>query len=373
MRASPSASLARPGWLHDRLRRLAWHWRSDPGRPTGSGSRAPEWYHDGCTCLPPAAAAAGAAGEEPSMPEPLVGAHMSIAGGIHRAFERAADAGCRTLQIFLKNSTRWEARALMDEDRLLYRQAQERTGIAPVLAHASYLINLASPETDLQRRSRAALAGELERANFLGVPCLILHPGSHMGDGAARALARVARALDDVLARVPPPVRILLENTAGQGTSLGARFEELTAILERTRQPERIGVCFDTCHAFAAGYDLSSAEAYRTTMRELDRRVGLERIGAIHVNDSREALGSRIDRHEHIGRGRIGLEGFRALMNDRRFAHIPKIIETPKGPDLRADRMNLAVLRRLISVTGYSTPKLRRQMKRRADPNFGVE
>ncbi len=280
--------------------------------------------------------------------ELLVGAHMSIAGGIHNAFAHGVRAGCRTLQIFLKSSNQWKGKALTAGDRLLYAEAQEKTALAPVVAHNSYLINLASPDAALRRKSTDAFVEEMRRANFLGVPCVILHPGSHMGTGVEAGVRAVAEGLNRALGRVPPPVRILLENTAGQGNCLGRSFEELAAILERVKDHGRVGVCLDTCHTFAAGYDIRTEPGYRKTMRAFDRLIGLERIAAIHVNDSKGGLGSRVDRHTHIGQGCIGLEGFRCLVNDRRFAQVPKILETPKGPGLEEDLMNLATLRSLV-------------------------
>jgi deoxyribonuclease-4 len=273
---------------------------------------------------------------------------MSIAGGIHNAFAHGERAGCRTLQIFLKNSNQWRARELTEEDRELYRQAERRSRIAPVVAHASYLINLASPVEDLRARSLAALAEELHRANFLGVPWVVLHPGAHMGAGYEAGIERVAAALNLALELVDGPAGVLLENTAGQGSCLGHRFEHLAAIGERIREADRIGVCFDTCHAFAAGYDIRTRAGFLATMREFDRLVGVGRIRAFHVNDCKRELGCRVDRHAHIGKGQIGLEAFRSLVNDRRFARVPKILETPKGKDLAEDRMNLATLRRLV-------------------------
>jgi deoxyribonuclease-4 len=206
--------------------------------------------------------------------ELLVGAHMSIAGGIHNAFARAQQAGCKTLQVFLKSSNQWKGKILTEEDRSFYVEAEKQSGIGPVVAHNSYLINLASPDLVLYEKSLSAFTEEMERANFLGVPCVILHPGAHMGAGESRGIARVARALNRALDRVPPPVRILLESTAGQGSSLGHRFEQLAAILERVRDEGRIGVCLDTCHIFAAGYDIRTEESYARTMREFDRLIG---------------------------------------------------------------------------------------------------
>jgi len=279
----------------------------------------------------------------------LLGAHMSIEGGIYRAFERGALAGCSTLQIFLKSSNQWKAKALCEDDRTLYRAAQMRTGINPVVAHSSYLINLASPEPALWERSVEAFIVELERANYLSIPCIVLHPGAHMGAGENEGIARVAKALAQALARVPPPIRILLENTAGQGSSLGHSIEQLAAILDKIRDAERIGICLDTCHLFAAGYDIRDEKGFLKTIGTVDRLIGMSRIGAFHLNDCKKELGSRVDRHEHIGRGLIGLEGFRALVNDERFVRVPKILETPKGKDLKEDKINLATLRSLLN------------------------
>lgn len=279
--------------------------------------------------------------------ELLVGAHMSIAGGIHNAFAHGRRAGCRTMQVFLKSSNQWRAKPLNSYDRSLYLAARQESGIAPVVAHAGYLINLASPDPSLSKKSLDAFVVELERANFLDVPAVILHPGSHMGSGEDSGIARFALALNNALDRVPPPVRILIENTAGQGNSLGRRFEELAGILERIADRARVGVCLDTCHVFAAGYDIRTEEGYSSTLREFDRLIGIEHIAVFHVNDSMKGLGSRVDRHTHIGKGSIGLEGFRCLVNDRRFTRVPKILETPKGPDLKEDRLNLSRLRRL--------------------------
>jgi deoxyribonuclease-4 len=281
----------------------------------------------------------------------LVGAHMSIAGGIHHAFGHGLRAGCRTIQIFLKSSNQWKTRALTDDDRRLYCEAQEHSGIRPVFAHSSYLINLASPAPALNQKSLEAFIEELKRANFLDVAGVILHPGSHMGAGLRAGITRVSAALNLALDRVPPPVRILLENTAGQGSSLGRRFDELAAILDGVRESARVGICLDTCHVFAAGYDIRTAHGYQKTLREFDRLIGIDRIAVFHVNDSRKSLGTRVDRHAHIGKGFIGLGAFRCLVNDRRFAKVPKILETPKGPDLKEDRMNLAILRGLVKKT----------------------
>jgi deoxyribonuclease-4 len=274
----------------------------------------------------------------------LAGAHMSVAGGLHKAFERGRHVRCRTIQIFLKNSNQWKSRPITDEDRDLFLEAQSSSGISPVIAHDSYLANLASPDPILHQKSLEAFMEEMRRANLLGVPYLVFHPGAHMGAGTKAGTARAAHALNQALALVEPPVRLLAENTAGQGSCIGSGFEELAAILDRIRSSDRIGICFDTCHAFAAGYDIRTAEGYAQTIRDFGRLIGIGRIKAFHMNDSKKGLGSRVDRHFHIGKGLIGLEAFRCIINDRRFERIPKILETPKGKGFRQDMRNLRVL-----------------------------
>jgi deoxyribonuclease-4 len=278
---------------------------------------------------------------------------MSVAGGLSLAVERALAVDATALQIFVKSSRRWSAPPLDEREAALFREASAEAGLAPYsMAHASYLINLASPNPAVRERSIAALADEANRCSRLEIPSLVLHPGSHGGAGARTGLDRVVAALDQVLeaqtaSRWP---RILLENTAGQGATLGHRFEELGYLLQRSRHPERLGVCLDTCHALAAGYELRDRRSYRASMAELDRQVGLGRVLAFHLNDSKHELGSRRDRHEHIGKGRLGLEPFRMLLNDRRFRDTPMILETPKGPELAEDRENLRVLRGLLAA-----------------------
>lgn len=281
------------------------------------------------------------------MSELLAGAHMSIAGGVHRAFERGQKAGCRTIQIFLKNSNQWKAKPLTEEDRALFKNAQKQSGIRPVIAHDSYLINLASPDKSLQRKSIEALIEEMERANFLNVPYLVLHPGAHVGSGVEAGIELISAALKHALDAVEPPVALLLENTAGQGSSLGHSFEHLAAIMEKFPYQDRVGVCLDTCHLFAAGYDIRTQESYKATIQDFDRLIGVKKIWAFHINDSKKELGSHVDRHAHIGQGCIGLEAFRCLVNDRRFVRIPKILETPKGLELEEDIVNLATLNSL--------------------------
>lgn len=278
-----------------------------------------------------------------------LGAHESIAGGLHLAFDRARAVGCEAVQLFVKSNRSWAVKPLSDEDVRLFHQKAAESGIAPVVGHTSYLLNLAAPDEELWLRSRDTLIIELQRCEVLGIPFLVLHPGSHMDAGDQAGLARVAQALGQVHAATPGyHTRILLETTAGQGTNLGHRFEQLAWLLENTPQGQRLGVCFDTCHVFAAGYELRTPQGYATTMEALDRIIGLERLHALHLNDSKGDLGSRLDRHEHIGKGLLGLEAFRLVLNDRRLNNLPGLLETPKSDDLHEDAENLAVLHSLI-------------------------
>jgi deoxyribonuclease-4 len=278
-----------------------------------------------------------------------LGAHESIAGGLHKAFERARLATCDAVQIFVKSNRSWAVKPLAEEEIAQFKVEAEKSGIAPVVAHTSYLLNLSTPDELLWEKSRNMLIAELERCEALEIPWLVLHPGSHVGSGEEAGLVRVAEGLGEVHAATPGfRTQVLLETTAGQGSSLGYTFEQLARIIALTPQGERLGVCLDTCHVFAAGYELRTAEGYAATMEAFERAVGLERLKALHLNDSKSELGSRKDRHEHIGRGHIGLEGFRNVVNDPRLARLPGLLETPKGEDLEEDRENLAVLRSLM-------------------------
>ncbi len=281
----------------------------------------------------------------------LLGAHQSIAGGYYKAVERAKRRGCDCVQLFTKNNNQWAARPVTSEDGRRFQAALQEHGISHPIAHDSYLINLASPDLRLWKKSVAALVEELRRAEILGIPYVVAHPGAYTTGDERRGLRRVIRALKEIDARTEGiSVRCLLETTAGQGTCLGCRFEHFAAILDGIERPDSLGICFDTCHVFAAGYPLAGKKAYHATMMEFDRLVGLERIRAFHLNDSRQALGSRVDRHEHIGRGAIGLAGFRNLLCDRRFQQVPMYLETPKGEEDGADLdvVNLQVLRQLV-------------------------
>ena len=282
---------------------------------------------------------------------PILGAHQSITGGCHKAVERARQCGCDCVQLFTKNNSQWAAKDITAEEARRFRSALDELGISHPIAHDSYLINLASPDPRLWRRSVAAFAEELRRADTLGIPYVVAHPGAYTTGTQQQGLQNVIRALDAVHAKIGGlRTRCLLETTAGQGTALGWQFEHLAAILDGVKEPDRLGVCFDTCHVYAAGYPLRTTKEYRATMRKFDRLVGLGRIKAFHLNDSRRELGSRIDRHEHIGRGQLGLAAFRHLLSDQRFCDVPMYLETPKdqenGVDL--DKINLRVLRRLV-------------------------
>jgi deoxyribonuclease IV len=282
----------------------------------------------------------------------LLGAHQSIAGGVEKALERGQEAGCDTIQIFVKNPNRWQSKPLAEENIAAFKQAMIDTGIAPVFAHAQYLVNLATPDNELWQKSVEALVDDLERCEQLGLPGLVVHPGSHMGSGEETGIARIAAALDEVHRRLPGyQVQVWLETTAGQGDHLGYTFEQLRSMIAAVQEPERLGICFDTAHAFAAGYELRNPEGYAATWLEFDGVLGLDRLKAVHLNDSKTELGSRVDRHEHIGQGLLGLEAFRLLLNDPRFFGLPMTLETEKGPDLAEDKENLAILRSLIQST----------------------
>lgn len=283
-----------------------------------------------------------------------MGAHMSIAGGVDKALLRGKEVGCDTIQIFTKNNNQWRAKPLTDEETSGYHKSQEALSIWPVVAHTGYLVNVASPKKQLYRKSLEALRIEVHRAGALKIPYLVMHPGAHLGAGESEGIKRVVEALETICEDTEDsPVSICLETTAGQGTNLGYHFEHLAAIREGVKQRRRIGVCVDTCHLFAAGYEIRGREQYEQTMRQLDDVVGLEIVKCIHLNDSQRELASRVDRHAHIGQGHIGLEGFRLLVNDPRLRHIPMILETPKGDNpIAADRHNLAVLRSLVRGQG---------------------
>jgi deoxyribonuclease IV len=283
---------------------------------------------------------------------PLFGAHMSIAGGYHKALLAAQAHGCETVQLFTKNNNQWQGKPLSADDISTFKRVLKETRLRHATAHDCYLINLASPDAALYRRSVEAFVVELQRAEALGLTYLVTHPGTPTDGDEQRGLERVAAALDECHRRCPKfRVQVLLETTAGQGASLGHRFEHLARILELVAEPERVGVCLDTCHVFAAGYALAPLAEYQATLRAFDRLVGLKRLRCFHLNDSRKPLGSRVDRHAHIGRGCLGLEPFRLLVNDPRFRNRPMVLETAKeeGDNLEMDAVNLATLRELVA------------------------
>jgi len=291
---------------------------------------------------------------------PLLGAHISIAGGLPRAVDRAEASGCQALQIFTKSAGQWRAREIPKEEIARFRRRVRETKIRPVIAHNSYLINVAAADTALRAKSIAALGDELDRADMLGLDGLVMHPGSYTSGTERGGLRLIADALAGILDRRPGGrPRILLEQTAGQGTNLGHRFEHLAEIIDGLGGSPRVGVCLDTCHLLAAGYDLCSEEGYAHTFRQFGTIVGFSRLKAFHLNDSKKPCGSRVDRHEHIGKGCLGLEPFRRLVNDPRFATLPMLLETPKldTPESRRrsdadpwDRKNLKLLRGLIRI-----------------------
>ncbi|HWL52041.1 MAG TPA: deoxyribonuclease IV [Chthoniobacteraceae bacterium] len=280
---------------------------------------------------------------------PLLGAHMSIAGGAAKAIDRALSIGCNAMQIFVKNNMQWFAKPLPEEEREAFVRHPRRGELRSVFGHTGYMINLGAINPEFHEKSTRALGEELVRADQLELPFLVLHPGAHMGEGEEAGLAKIAASLDAVLAALPEVrTRVALETTAGQGTTLGRTFEEIASLFERSAYPERLCVCLDTAHVFAAGYDLTTEAATLAMWDEFDRIIGLERLAAIHCNDSKAALGSRVDRHDHIGKGKIGLDAFRVIMSDPRFAAIPKVLETPKGKEMAEDVENMAVLRGLM-------------------------
>lgn len=287
---------------------------------------------------------------------PWLGAHMSIAGGLPLAVDRAVAHGCEALQIFSKSSSQWRARPLERAEIRAFRSRVDRAGLRVVVAHASYLINLGTEDPTLRARSIEAFGIELDRAHALGLLGVVIHPGCFTTGNEEEGLRLVASGVREALGqRRRGTTRVLLEHTAGQGTALGWRFEHLRAILAHLDGDPRVGICLDTCHLFAAGFDLASPEGYEATFRSFRRLVGIERLAVFHVNDSKKPLGSRRDRHEHIGKGLIGIAGFERLLNDRRFQKLPMLLETPKTEGRRAgsidvdplDEMNLETLRRL--------------------------
>lgn len=281
-----------------------------------------------------------------------LGSHVSTSGGLDKGVARAADLGIKAIQVFTKSERQWQAKPLDPSVVARFREMAPAAGIGHLVAHDSYLINVASPEPDKWERSREALRVELDRCDELGIPWLVSHPGAHMGTGPDEGVVRVAEAINRIHAERPEGrAAILIETTAGQGSSLGSRFEEIGEMIRLTEDKRRIGVCLDTCHVFAAGYDIRTPETYAETMAAFDEIVGLSYLKCLHLNDSQKDLGSHVDRHAHIGEGMIGAGGFANVINDRRLAGLPGILETPKDDEGAHDRMNLATLRGLVTTT----------------------
>ena len=286
---------------------------------------------------------------------PRLGAHVSTAGGVSRAFERGAAIGCDALQVFVKNANAWAAKPLPEAEVQAFREARAATpgpgapSPLPVVAHASYLINLCSPKPDVHAKSRTALLDELRRCSALGIPGLVLHPGAHLGEGEEVGLDGIARSLDAVHQEgADLSARVLLENTAGQGTVLGSKLAQLARIVALVDAPERVGVCLDTCHAFAAGYDLRTDEGYAGFVDEVEATIGLARVAALHLNDSVFDLGSAKDRHATIGEGMLGAAAFARLIQDPRWGDVPMVLETPLGDDELGHQRDLVTLRALL-------------------------
>ncbi len=280
---------------------------------------------------------------------PLVGAHVSVAGGLVEGVRRGTELACDTLQIFVKSPSQWQSKPLLPEDAEAFRVAHAASAIGPLVAHAAYLINLAAPDPQILLRSRAALADELRRCAALGVPALVVHPGAHMGAGEEAGLTAIARSLDAVDGELGScATRILLEITAGQGTLLGSRLRHLASIRAQAESRHRLGVCLDTCHAFAAGYAIDSAAGWDDFLAELETEIGFDLVGCVHLNDSVGALGSRKDRHANIGQGCLGLEPFQRLLAEPRLRGVPMILETPIGDDELGHARDLGILRGLL-------------------------
>ncbi|MCF8240840.1 MAG: deoxyribonuclease IV [Melioribacteraceae bacterium] len=283
------------------------------------------------------------------MNKQLLGAHTSIAGGVYMAIERAEILGFNAIQIFTKNNNQWKAKDLADVDIEIFKMNWKNSGVEFIVTHDSYLINLCAKDPEILEKSRSAFITELERCELLGIPFLNFHPGAHGGRGEEDGIKLIAESINIAHERTKGfNVGSMLETTAGQGTNIGYTFEQLGKIIDLVDGKNRMTVCIDTAHVFAAGYDISVSENYDRMIKEFDEIIGLEKLKCLHINDSKKKLGSRVDRHEHIGDGYIGMDGFSNIMNDRRLASVPKILETPKGKDQKEDLLNLAKLKNLI-------------------------
>jgi deoxyribonuclease-4 len=281
---------------------------------------------------------------------PLVGAHMSIARGFYKSIDRAEAVGATCMQIFTKSNKQWASKKIMVEDAQQFKERWKNSTIGPVVVHASYLINIGSAQHALRSKSVHALREELERCDILEIPYLIVHPGAAMNSSVDECIEMIAQSIDEIFDSYQGNAQLLLENTAGQRTAVGTTLEQLAAIYKKIKHKKKIGFCIDTCHAFAAGYDLTTKKEYELFWQQFDALLGIERLRAIHCNDSKKKMGSKVDRHEDIGKGELGLESFRLLMNDERFLHIPKICETPKGDNEQAnDARNIETLKNLVN------------------------
>lgn len=278
-----------------------------------------------------------------------LGAHMFITGGIHKVIEYGEELGCESIQIFTKSNRSWNAKALTEDAIDAFLVKNSETKIAPIFAHNTYLINLCATDKTTFEKSYDGMLMELQRAEQLELPYTVLHPGSHLGAGEAQGLQKIAETLNQLFSETEGfKVKVLLETTAGQGTNLGYTFEQLATLIKLISYPDRVGTCFDTCHAFAAGYDFRTEKGYETVIDSFDNIVGLDNLFVFHLNDSKNDCGSRVDRHEHIGKGVIGTDGFKFFLNDKRFKDHPGVLETPKGKDYAEDKQNLKILRGLI-------------------------
>ena len=286
----------------------------------------------------------------------LLGAHFSISKGLHNALHKAESYECNALQMFTKNSQTWKERILSDKDIALFHKTKDELGIKEIASHTSYLINPAAHDKEKHDMSCNALKQELIRSSLLGIPYAVLHPGSHTGKGETEGIQRIAESINQIFAEIPDlHTRLLLETTAGQGTGIGHTFEQLAAIMEKIDDKKKIGICLDSCHIFAAGYDIRNEKSYQKTTERFDSVIGMKNLYLIHLNDSKKELGSKVDRHEHIGKGFIGINAFRYIINDERLQSVPKIIETPKGEQAEkgeeekdCDKENLNILRNLL-------------------------
>jgi deoxyribonuclease-4 len=278
----------------------------------------------------------------------LLGAHMSIEGGLEKSIERGASIGCTTIQIFTKSNRQWRAKKITEKEAALFKDIQKKHSVFPVVAHCSYLVNLGSPNLEVQTKSTNALAEELNRCNLLDIPYLVLHPGARLTSDANDCVKAIAQNIDRAIALSTGKTMVLLETMAGQGSVIGATLEEIAQIRKLVKEKQRVGVCLDTCHVFAAGYDFTSKSTYKNFWENFDSTIGIKHLKVVHINDSKKELGSRVDRHETIGNGKIDIEGFKLLFNDERFFNIPKILETPKT-SIEEDRENMDYLEKLFS------------------------